>query len=429
MTAPAEAISILNSQKLSMERKRELLQELVNKHPGEADVWSAYGEVLEAAGNDAVALAAFEKAVELDPNSYTPWLWIGILSKRGTPEPDLKRAEQAFRRAITEGAPKPRALNELAVTLAIQGRLKEAAGFWESAIEADPEWGVLYANLMKAATALRDEELAEKYLAGAIDAERFDPSSVLIYGGYLTERGKPARAARLYGLALERFPENPRLLYYEGIALAESDQEEKALASFQKAHGLAKAKPDFAEIVQPAEFEMFRLRFPGDEKDFQSARKLVFDQEDSGKKLKKNMEKAVKRLGPLIEKHPEFWNGYFVRGVAYRRMDDRDEARADFDRVLELFAEEPNTIMQLALLERDEHNFAKAAELAERAVKLAPRDPTHTVNAGLIMIEAGRCDEAWDLYNRTVKMVGEANAEVLRIELEARCKESRTGPR
>jgi hypothetical protein len=38
------------------------------------------------------------------------------------------------------------------------------------------------------------------------------------------------------------------------------------------------------------------------------------------------------------------------------------------------------------------------------------------------MIEAGRCDRAWELYNQTVKMVGDQNAEVLKIELDTRCK-------
>jgi len=37
------------------------------------------------------------------------------------------------------------------------------------------------------------------------------------------------------------------------------------------------------------------------------------------------------------------------------------------------------------------------------------------------MLEAGRCERAWELYRAAIRMVGEENAAVLRQELDARC--------
>lgn len=422
LSPSAEAIFIRKNESLSLEEKHQMLQDLVNANPTVADVWTAYAEVLEEMGNDEKAMLCFQKATDIDPDAYTPWLWIGILAKRGNPEPDLEKAEMAFRKAIDKGAPKGRAYNELGVTLAIQGEFQDAVECFKRGLEAEPDWGVLYGNLLKAAVRMDDMELANQYIDGAIQAERFNDSAVLTYTDYVAATGDPRDTLPIYQKVIALHPENARLRYYHGLALGAVADIEGAEAEFEKTKELALKNPEeYAELVQAAEFDIFRLNHPKDEEEFQKARKLVFDQTASQRRMERNLEKAIKMLGPLIEEHPDFWNGYFVRGVAYRRIDDRENARADFNRVLELFEDEPNATMQLALMERDEYRFTEAADLAEKAVELAPRDPTFQVNAGLIMIEAGRCERAWDLYRNAVRMVGEQNCQVLLVELEARC--------
>lgn len=423
LTPSAEALFILKNEDFSLEEKREMLQNLANQNPGAADAWTAYGEVLESLGEDETALQAFEKAVEIDPSAYTPWSWIGILAKRGTPDPDLERAERALRRALAEGAPRAKTLNELGVTLAIEGEFEEALKVFQSAINEDPQWGVLYGNLMKAVVRTGETEVGWDYIDRAINAERFDISSVLAFTDYVAASGNPEATLPVYEKALEQHKDLPRLHYYYGLALAAAGQQEKAINELRRAQQLSQGKEQHAEIVQAAEFDIFRMQHPRDERKFQKARQLVFNQESSGNRLEKKLEEAVETLDPLIEKHPEFWNGYFVRGVAYRRLDQREKAREDLNKVLEIFADEPNATMQLALMARDDYDFQMAAELADRAVELAPRDPTFLMNAGLIMIEAGKCDEAWEYYRQVVRMMGEKNAAVLKDELDARCAE------
>ncbi|MCC7391329.1 tetratricopeptide repeat protein [Candidatus Sumerlaeota bacterium] len=422
--SPADrAMKILTDDNMPIEERRVEILKIVNDNPNDAESWAAYGEALEKLGERDKALMAFQKATELNPKLYSPWQWLGILYKRGNPAPDYAKAEEAFRRAITEGAPRPSTLNELAVTLALQGKSKDAVAAWKQAIEADPEWGVLYNNLFKVATNLRDEKLCMEYFDRALHAKRFEESAVMQLGEYFIATGKNSRAVEIYNKATEAHPDNARIRYYYASALAADGKKNDARAEFNNAITIAKKSNEVSDVVQSAEWALFKLDNAKAEKDFQAARKLVFQPEVDWAKMKPDLEKAVKQLNPLIEKYPDFWNGYFVRGVAYRRLNEVALAEKDLQKVLSLHPDEPNATMELALMKRDQYDFAAAADFAEKAIALAPRDPMFAINGGLIMIEAGRCDRAWELYRISAKMVGEPNAAILRDQLEARCKQ------
>ncbi len=417
-----EAMAILEDEALQPAERRVRIQALLNENEEEADLWTAYGEALEDVDEAELAMMAFERAAELDPERHTPWFRMGLLAKRGTPSPDLEKAEEAFRNALETGAPRARTLNELAVTLALQNRMQQAVGYWEQAIEEDPEWGVLYNNLFRAAANLGDEALAERHVDAAIQAERFEENAILLYGEYLAGRGKFPEAASVYRRAVAEHPGAARLRYYFGVALEEAGELEEAEHQLRAAMAIAsEADDETMDVMQAAHFGLFRIQHPQAEGRFQNARRLVFEEETNTNRARRNLERAIRELTPLVQEHPEFWNGFFVRGVANRRLNNREEAHRDFRRVLELVPNEPNATMELALMKRDEHEFEEAAELADRAVELAPRDPIFAINASLIMIEADRCERAWELYRAAMRMVPEEHTAFLREELEVRC--------
>ncbi|MCC6547911.1 tetratricopeptide repeat protein [Candidatus Sumerlaeota bacterium] len=420
--APADrAVRILGDEAMPIEERRVEILKIVNENPNDAESWAAYGEALEKLGERDKALLAFQKSSELNPKLYSPWLWQGILYKRGTPKPDYVKAEQAFRRALTEGAPRARTLNELGVTLAMSGNSKASIDCWKEAISTDPDWGVLYNNLFRVATKTGDEKLMQEYFDAALKAARFEEGAVMQCGEYYIAGRRAGRAVEVYEKAVAVHPRNARIRYYYANALAEDGRKKEARREFEAAMEMARQSDEVSDVVQSAEWAIFKLENAKAEKEFQSARKLVFQPETDWTKMKPDLEKAVRILDPLIEDYPEFWNGYFVRGVAYRRMNKVAEAQRDLEKVLALHPDEPNATMELALMKRDQYDFAAAADYAEKAIKLAPRDPMFAINGGLIMIEAGRCDRAWELYRITVKMVGEENAAILRGQLETRC--------
>lgn len=422
-TPPARAVAILEDEELSPAARVEQLRALANQHADDGAVWTAYGEALEQAGQSARALEVFERATRIDPSSHTPWLWVGILLKRGTPEPDLRRAEQAFRRALTEGAPRPRALNELGVTMALQGKMEEAIRAWRQALEEDPGWGVLHSNVIRAARDLGKSDIMREHAEKALKAERFEPTGVFIYGEHLAGRGRASEAAAFYEKAMEAHPEELRFRFYRAKALAAAGTKEEALSELRAVHEMAAKEDPLSEEAQFAHWEIFKLENPRDEAAFQEARNVIFTFQDPSRARTRDLNRAVTAMNSLVEKHPGLWNARFVRARGLRLLGEVEAAEADLQEALETLPGEPNSTMELALIRRDQYRFNEAADLAEEAVGRAPRDPLFAINGGLIMVEAGRCDRAWELYRAVIRMVGEEAGVLLRDQIELKCRE------
>ncbi|MBI5154365.1 tetratricopeptide repeat protein, partial [Candidatus Poribacteria bacterium] len=165
-------MQVLGDESRTAEERLPELEELAIAHPDSPDAWAALGELRMSAGQDGLALDAFNRAVQRDANLYSSWHWIGILNKRG--KRDLPAALTAFRKALNAGAPKSREMNEIAVTQAQLGEMEAALATWRLALAEDPAWGVLYANAIKACLALEDEPGARQLFELGLKAERFE---------------------------------------------------------------------------------------------------------------------------------------------------------------------------------------------------------------------------------------------------------------
>ena len=420
-TPREDAVNVLNDTTLSAEKKVERLRAMANKNEESGDVWAAYADSLEKAGNDAQALAAYQKAIALDGALATPWFQVGLLLKRGVPKPDYVGAEDAFRKALERGAPKARTMNELGVALALQKKNDAAIEAFRGAVEADPQWGVAYNNLTKALLQAGDTSAAEELVPATIAAERFDETALLMLGEKYRVQKKLKAAIALYERGVAKHPNNARLHYYLGLAQADNGNTDAAIKSFTSAQTAASLMTEGTDVGIAGSTEIFRLKNPKVHAQFAEVQPLVTTPPANASERDRNMKQAIKKLGPMIEAHPDFWNARFVRGMAYRRSGDNAKALADFEAVLAIVPREPNSLMERALALRDERRFKEAADSADLACEIGKRDPLFAINGGLIMLEDKRCDRAWELYRRAVRMVGEDAAAVLRVELDVRC--------
>lgn len=420
-----KAVAILENEELSAAERAGQLRGLANNHPDDGAVWTAYGEALEQAGNSPRALEVFERASRIDPSSHTPWFWIGILAKRGTPEPDLPKAERALRRALTEGAPRARALNELGVTMALQGRMEDAIKAWRQALEEDPDWGVLHSNVIRAARDLGRTDLMAEHAEKALEADRFEPTAVFIHGEHLARIGKATEAVAYYDKAMAAHPEELRFRFYRAKALAIGGTREEALTELRAVRAAAAEEDPLSTEAQLAHWEIFKLEHPRDEATFQEARNVIFTFQGPSRARTRELNRAVTTMNSLMEKHPELWNARFVRARGLRLLGEMEPAETDLRKALELLPGEPNSTMELALIRRDQYRFDEAADLAGQAIDRAPRDPLFAINGGLIMVEAGRCERAWELYRAVIRMVGEEAGVLLRDQIELKCGEGR----
>lgn len=392
-----EVLRLRTEEALSREVRIESLENLLRHHPDVAEAWAALGELREQLGRDEAALLAFERAVTRDPSLHSSWHWIGILHKRkGT---DLEAAARAFRRSREEGAPPAIALNELAVTYAMLGRMSDALEAWEEAIAIDPDWGVLYANAIRAALSLDRSSRARELFDASLEAERFEPIAVLRYTDYLVQSGDPDIALELYRQALEAAPDEPRIRYYYAATLREVGQNDEALDEFRRARDAATAADDEAtlSVVRKA---IFSLEDEPSMRRLIEAEELITNVTDDSRRGRRNLRRGIDLLDPIVEKYPDFWEPRLLRGIAHRRLGDNREARADFNAVLREVETQPNALVNLALLDRDEELPRSSVRRARQAVDAAPRDPQILVNAALVMIHAGECEQAEELSDR-----------------------------
>ncbi|MDK2971733.1 MAG: hypothetical protein PWP23_1488 [Candidatus Sumerlaeota bacterium] len=397
-----EAMALIKADDLDLDARIDAVRTIVERYPHRGEAWAALGELRVEAGSDAPALMAFERAVERNPRLHTAWHWIGILKKRQ--KTDLPGALDAFRKARDNGGPADVELNEMAVTLAQMGRLKDAYAAWVEAITLDPDWGVLHANALKAAAALGDERAVERHFAGGMAAERFEEQTVLIYGDYLMKKGKEDEAFVAYEAGINRDPDSYRLRYYYANALQQEGEKESALEQYKAALlGAEKAADrDTASVVRKS---IFAIEYPRDLRNLVEAEKLVYEIGNDPEKGRKKLEKAVKILNPFIEKHPDLWEALLLRGMARRYLGETTQARFDFEKVLEYVPDQPNALINLALVFRDQRNYYFSVEYARRAAEAAPRDPMILANAGFVLLDSDRCDEASEMLARADALI------------------------
>ncbi len=114
-------------------------------------IFNQLGHLYQYQGNFAEAERWFQKAIEIDPDEATSYIFLGAAQAR---EGKLKNAEHTHRKATqcTEGQI-DEAYHNLGLVLRGQGRLAEAAECFRKAIELDPQ----YAGAIEA---LEDIEMA-----------------------------------------------------------------------------------------------------------------------------------------------------------------------------------------------------------------------------------------------------------------------------
>ena len=125
--------------------------------------WGRFGMVLHAHKLKIDAVTCYEQAARLDPDDFRwPYL-IAILDQARTPEQTIS----LLRRAQSLRPGYPQVNIRLGLALLDLGRAEEAAGFFESAHEADPENSHALLGLGRVALARGELETARRWLERA----------------------------------------------------------------------------------------------------------------------------------------------------------------------------------------------------------------------------------------------------------------------
>jgi tetratricopeptide (TPR) repeat protein len=150
-------------------------------------------------------------------------------------------AKPQFEEALAENPGDAGLLNAYGYLLECHGRrmIRTAAGYYQQAIDADPDWVKPRFQQIGALSALRDaDELIPRYEQRLAQFPGDSQSYRLLALAYLHDHDHSG-AARVLAAGLERFPGEAGLIEQQGDLYAATGRTEEALASWRRGAGAA----------------------------------------------------------------------------------------------------------------------------------------------------------------------------------------------
>jgi tetratricopeptide (TPR) repeat protein len=166
-----------------------LLRRVVAIDPADHEAWHLLGRALLRQGNTEEALAAFRRAVSLQPRApYAVSLGKALLSTQSVPDADARReALAAFQTALTLEPANAIAHFEAGRLLSQSGEIDAARAHLLRAVELEPDFYEAYYVLGRLCLRAGENEQAQKYLALFKRTKSWVSRQSVISSGYLGE--------------------------------------------------------------------------------------------------------------------------------------------------------------------------------------------------------------------------------------------------
>ena len=186
-----------------------LFTDTAAKSPGKARVHTNLGNALRQAGDARGALAAYERAIALDPVSLKALTAQASLCMDELG--DRQRAQDLLQRAIRLAPAYAPARNNLGVLYMREGRLDEAAAVFSALLDRDSLDPVAAYNLAAVHMNRRDYGPAERLLSDGLAAWPGNQKMRALLGLVFVARGDLVGAERAVAPAVPRTPRDPML--------------------------------------------------------------------------------------------------------------------------------------------------------------------------------------------------------------------------
>jgi len=396
--------------------------------PGSPGILNNLGNHYLAQGKTGPARAAFLKVVAAEPRHPNANMQLAQLSvdarqgaaalqyldrlppeNRALPSVEILRAQamkltgqdKAAASLLGEierkGGNDPRVAFSLGVTYADWKRYGEAESAFTRALDADPtNYDILY-NLGLAAQHAGHTTRALEVYRVALQQRPNDPDCLMNMASIYTQTGHADEAIVPLMQAHNAAPERPEILF----ALAQTSQDigfygDAAIAIDQylklKPHDdIARRERGYC-LIRAAKFDLgmedlhwYAQKHP---KDPRGLYELAI-----GETLVAR-DKTLLHLNQALAIDPKFNAARYARAVLYYEDGRTDDSIADLKLVL---STEPNDAHSLDALGQDYTHldrYAEAAEVLQKALKLAPKDPKILTHYSRVLARLGRTEEA-----------------------------------
>ncbi|HVH61552.1 MAG TPA: tetratricopeptide repeat protein [Candidatus Sulfotelmatobacter sp.] len=314
-----------------------LEQPLRNKPP--AQVFAETGAWFEQHSNQRCALAAFQKAVQLEPQSSRAHYTLGAALFRAQ---QLSAAAREFRLALKYKPDMAIAHSSLGSVLMDLGKPREAEAEFREAFRLAPQLVAALVGLGMLRANQGDNQEAEKILRQAIERDPKDEKAHLNLGLVLAKQQKFADAEAQVDQAVRLAPQDAAALAAAGRVKARIGNTAEGVALVRKAVALA---PESA---------MLHL--------------------DLGIVLTESFDfaSALPEIDEAVRLAPRSALAHLRRGNVLLDLGGNADAKPDLELARQLAPQMPEPYYFLAVIEKQAGNFGQAAALLKNVVKLQP---------------------------------------------------------
>ena len=417
-------------------------RKMVLLYPREAQLRYLYGNMLALEGQASDAITQLEKCIELDPQNEAAFLELADLYQntkqthkaivvakeltRHVPSSvagwsqlsrlylinsQHKEALVPARRAWEMQSANPQLTQIYAITLQLNGKLKQAVRIYEQLYHLDPTDEELTGRMVDLYRELGNLDSAIELLDEMIkQGGEAKPAVQMQKAILLWELKRNDEAARLLDQLVKSYPDSDRVRYLSAFGQERLEQFTKALELYQ---GIAANSP----LRKDADFRILMI-IAKDKKRaneaYELAKKLLDDPQatweaygviagvfgDTG-----HYDDAWRAADAGYKKYPDKPRLLFIKGVYEEKAGKRDACIATMRQVIKVDPENSSALNFLGYLfaEKGEH-FDEAEQLITTALKLKPNDGFYLDSLGWLYYQKGDYKKAHVTLEQAVKM-------------------------
>lgn len=334
-----------------LDEAEPLLRAVLEHHPENADARQGLAVLEHKRGNHDAALAAIDRALELDANNAGYWNNRGVLLKPlGAPR--LAERIAAYQRATALNPGFKEAYSNLADALTSDLRFDEAAAALDKALALDPNYLGAKINRVNLLKAQGQKKAALAQIDAILETTRH-PEALNLKGALLLETGDAHKAVAVLEEARSLDGRNASILNNLGNAYLATARAGKAIECYRSAVLLA---PGMAEAQANLAL-------------------ALLTQIQHGAPRGEYLALAKNHLADAQSLNPKLPQLFVAEGILKAQHEhDRAAAQAAYEKALSLQPESVQALSGLASLYADMGERKKARELLQRAYELAPDD-------------------------------------------------------
>lgn len=382
----AQAMHLLGTLELQQNRPaaaRPWLEKALALCQDDMNIWFVYGLALEDLDETDGALAAFEQAAKLNPDSTEAQAKVAELHQKGG---RVDEAEQRYRRELAANPQDVHLLTALGSLLLDKGRAEEALPLFQSAydLRPDPE---LAGNLGVVLRRLNRPAEAEVRFREAAAGRPDSPLHLCNLATTLIDLGQFNDAAGLLMAVLRLNSNHADAHFGLGLVMEASGHPKEAALSYFRALQIA---PDNAEY-------------------YNNLGKILLEQNDVGA--------ALGALQQAVRLKPDYARAWMNLGNAYLASNDLDEAIATTRRGLDIAPDDAKIRTNLATLLLQAGQAEEAIGEYRRVLEQHPDDAEARFSLPYALLAAGRYREGWAAHEDRFHSGVDADHRIVRDEL------------